>query len=258
MKKHLQEVEEILKALPAPLSPSKWKAEDYVGGGRSKLKFLDLKLPDIRNAFAQGFSFYTPDKKAKFNPAHLDTFEYIWNHSDSFEALLFCIFYIKSLPFSVRVDHRARLLKWLDRVDNWVLSDELSMIYSEFLEDDPALIKQYVKWNGSKNSWERRQSLVGVLFYTRFRKSKYLPWKSIKDLVDPLLEDEDYYVQKGVGWTLREAYNWYPEAVFKYIQNNVTKIDPGAWYACTEKMSLKEKAILKTLRRKRKSKRNSK
>ncbi len=250
MKKYVIEVETRLKAVKPVKKPSIWKAESYVGGGRSKLSFLDIKLPDIRNEFKQGFSFYDPKNK-KFDLKTLEAFDYIWKNSNSHDALLICLFYVKTLPFSVRKEHRALLTTWLDKVDNWALSDELSGLYSEYLEDDPSWLSLYKKWNRSENSWKRRQSLVGLLFYSRFRKKKHLTWKQIKDFIDPLLGDSDYYVQKGVGWTLREAYQWYPETVFDYIYKNSGKIDPVGWYACTEKMSAKEKAALKVRRRDR-------
>jgi len=257
MKKYQQEVEQILKNIKPETKPSMWKAENYVGGGRSGLTFLDLKVTDVRDTFKRGFSFYNPKLKA-FNKRHLDIFNYIWMNSQNHEALSICLYYLKSLPFDVRKKNRAMILKWLSRVDNWALSDEISSVFAEYLEDDHSLLPIYKKWNKSKNSWERRQSLVGLLFYSRFRKSKHLSWAQIKSFLDPLLEDEDYYVQKAVGWTIREAYQWYPDVVFDYVVKNATLIDPVAWYACTEKMSLKEKNTLKVKRRERvRSRKNS-
>ncbi|MBL7545394.1 MAG: DNA alkylation repair protein [Bdellovibrionaceae bacterium] len=250
MKKHLVEVESALKAINPVAKPSIWKAENYVGGGRSDLIYLDLKIPDVRRTFKKGFSFFNPQHKI-FKKENLETFHYIWTHSLHFEALVICLAYVKSLPFEVRKRNRSLLLGWLSKVDNWAVSDELSGIYAEFLEDDVELLAIYKKWNRSKNSWERRQSIVGLLFYSRFRKSKFLSWPQLRQFVDPLLGDEDYYVQKGVGWALRESYNWYPKEVFNYISENVLAIAPAAWTACTEKMSLREKALLKTRRRQR-------
>lgn len=258
MKKYQREVEEMLKNIKPATKPSMWKAEDYVGGGRSKLTFLDLKVPDVRDAFKRGFSFYHPGIK-EFDKTHLEIFNFIWMNSRNHDTLSVCLYYLKSLPFDVRKKNRSLILKWLNRVDNWALSDEISSVFSEFLEDDHGLLPTYKKWNKSKNSWERRQSLVGLLFYSRFRKSKHLTWAQIKSFLDPLLYDDDYYVQKGVGWTIREAYQWYPKLVFDYVARNTANIDPAAWYACTEKMSTKEKNALKVKRRERiRNKRNSK
>lgn len=251
MKKYQLEVEKSLKKIKPVEKPSMWKAESYVGGGRSSLSFLDIKIPDVRRAYSKGFSFFKPAKKKPFDKNELEIFNYIWKNSQSHETLIVCLYYLKSLSFSVRRENRDLILSWLARVDNWALSDEMSGLFSEFLEDDLELLSVYRKWNKSKNAWERRQSLVGLLFYSRFRKRKHLTWPQIKSFLDPVLNDNDYYVQKGVGWTLREAYHWYPEAVYAYIKTNAHIIDPAAWYACTEKMSIKEKNKLKPIRRER-------
>lgn len=257
MRKYLGEVEKRLKSIRRVSKPSIWKAESYIGGGRSRLKYLDLKIPDVRNEFKKGFSFYDPKLK-EFNPEQLEIFEYVWKNSSHFEAMLFSLLYLNTLSFEHLKANRKRLLGWLDYVDNWAHSDELSKFYSELLEDDPKLISIYRSWNKSTNSWKRRQSIVGILFYSRFRKKRFLKWNQIKELVDPLLRDEDYYVQKGVGWALREAYHWYPKAVYKYIFNNTGLISPTAWYACTEKMSAVEKKNLKKERKNRRKNANVK
>lgn len=259
MKTYQVEVERSLKQAKPVDKPSIWKAENYVGGGRSALTFLDIKIPDVRRTYLKGFSFFKPAKKKPFNKNELEIFDYIWKNSQNHETLIVCLYYLKSLPFSIRKENRELILSWLARVDNWALSDELSGVFSEFLEDDLKLLSHYKKWNKSKNSWERRQSLVGLLFYSRFRKRKHLTWPQIKSFLDPLLRDKDYYVQKGVGWTIREAYCWYPAAVFAYVEKNARIIDPAAWYACTEKMSTKEKNKLKQVRRERiRSRKNTK
>ncbi len=44
MKNYLHEVESRLRALGAKNQAGKWKAEDYIGGGLSKLEYLNLKI----------------------------------------------------------------------------------------------------------------------------------------------------------------------------------------------------------------------
>ena len=63
-----------------------------------------------------------------------------------------------------------------------------------------------------------------------------------------LLKDKEYFVQKAVGWTLRESYNVYPKQTFQFIEENVKNISPTAFTTCLEKMTEKEKTILKQKR----------
>jgi 3-methyladenine DNA glycosylase AlkD len=98
-----------------------------------------------------------------------------------------------------------------DMVDNWALSDSLSKIYSKIFEIDSELIYPVLSdWNKSENPWKRRQSIVSLLYYSSTRKN-VLPFIKYIRLIKRLLTDDDYYVQKGVGWTLRELGNVYSE-----------------------------------------------
>jgi 3-methyladenine DNA glycosylase AlkD len=52
----------------------------------------------------------------------------------------------------------------------------------------------YRKWNADRNPWKRRQSIVGLLEYAQKRK-RVQPYKVLISFIEPLLDDEDYYVQ---------------------------------------------------------------
>ena len=69
-------------------------------------------------------------------------------------------------------------------------------------------------------------------------------------LVSPLLNDKEYFVQKAVGWTLRESYNVYPKQTYQFIEENIKHISPTAFTTCLEKMTEKQKLILKQKRKK--------
>jgi 3-methyladenine DNA glycosylase AlkD len=55
------------------------------------------------------------------------------------------------------------------------------------------------KFNRSRDPWQRRLSLVMVEWYTRDREAH----QEIKALVKNLEKDQEYYVQKAVGWIKR-------------------------------------------------------
>lgn len=243
MDRYLNEVESIIRKIKPVKKPSKWKAENYVGAGQSKLKYLNIKIPLVRKTFQNGFSFYHLKNKKVDIDQSWRIFDFIWNQSEYFEVMLLSSYFVASLPIEEKIKKKKLLISWIAKVDNWAHSDEMSAHYSQMLEFDNSLLKVYDKWNRSKNPWERRQSLVGLLFYSRFRK-KPLSWKRIKPFVDSLLDDEHYYVQKGVGWCLREAYNLYPKVVYSYLYSHVGNISAVAWVACTEKLNKIEKEKL--------------
>ncbi len=105
------------------------------------------------------------------------------------------------------------------------------------------------KWNSSTNLWERRQSLVSLYYYTRTKK-EYIDYKISEKLISNLLLDKEYYVQKAVGWALRESFNAYPNETFTFIEASIRNISSTAFTTCIEKMTSTQKEILKAKRKK--------
>lgn len=239
----LSEVEARLTAVQRRTPPPKWKAESYVGGGTSKLKYLDLKIPSVRAEFKKGFSFSNLEPKAQW-----EIWDYIWKQSEIFEVMLMPSYWAAARPFLETFAHRKWVLSWLARVDNWAHSDELSAHYARFLEHSPDLmLPVFEKWNRSTKPWFKRQSMVGLLYYARFRQRKPAVNLILK-FVERHIEDDHYYVQKGVGWTLRECWNVYPRPTYAYLKKNAARIPPAGWTAATEKLSPADKARLSKIR----------
>jgi 3-methyladenine DNA glycosylase AlkD len=141
------------------------------------------------------------------------------------------------------------LLGWISRCTCWEHSDDLSKIFAQIVEENPNwILPTYKKWNRSNCPWKKRQSLVGLIEYASKRK-KVLPFEELIRFVHPLLNDKEYYVQKGLGWTLREIYNVYPQQAIVYMENNLEFIQPIAYSAATEKI---DKQLKKQMNEQRK------
>jgi len=139
------------------------------------------------------------------------------------------------------------MLGWVKHVDNWGHSDGLSKLLTRFLEMEEfekPFLQTLKKWNSDKNPWLRRQSMVALLYYAR-TKNQHPPFKTIISLVSTQLEAQEYYVQKGLGWTLRESYNVYPVLTYKFVSDNFHRVSPVAFTAAIEKMSDKKTNSLK-------------
>ena len=96
-------------------------------------------------------------------------------------------------------DKSLQLIKYFaPGIDNWAVCDTVGMqCLQTILKTHPkeifALAKKY---NRSANFWERRLSLVLVEWYTRDKTLH----AEIKKLIEPLENDEEYYVKKAVVW----------------------------------------------------------
>jgi 3-methyladenine DNA glycosylase AlkD len=141
------------------------------------------------------------------------------------------------------------IVHWQDSVDDWGLCDALAKVYTKILVVAPGKVYPVLKeWNKDDNLWKRRQSVVSLLYYSRTKKT-HLPFSKLGALITPLLADKEYYVQKGVGWALRECRNVYPKEAHAYLAKHLREISPIAFTIAVEKMAEKEKAVLKALRK---------
>lgn len=215
----------------------------YIG---TQYDFIGLTTPKQREVFKAAYDF-----NALSLDQQLEIWNEIWLHSTLFEAMTQALFFVSQHrdAFDTKALFTATK-NWVGKIDNWAHSDGLSDIFSYLLEKDAAIVYPQIKiWNKSENPWERRQSIVALLEYSKKRK-KVLPVNKLLPLIKPLLEDENYFVQKGIGWTLREIGNVYPKDTWSFLVNYHAKISAVAFSPAIEKLSLKEKEELKQLRKK--------
>lgn len=129
---------------------------------------------------------------------------------------------------------------WLEHyADNWSLVDDLCIktIY-QFLLKRPHLIEHTQHWSQSKVSWCRRAScVVWVKFIERkIGKAVYrLNPELVFDNCQRLINDDDEFVQKGVGWLLKVTAVHHPEKVTAFIKQNIKRLERSTLRYAIEK-----------------------
>lgn len=205
-----------------------------------------------KNAVAQRkLSKYLYSFSEQSLSGQLVVWDYIWNNSADFwariQSFLFLESHMKDKHFLV--DSWEIIKHWQKKVNDWGSCDALSKIYTKILELIPdKVLKQLSQWNKSTNLWDRRQSVVSLLYFSRTKKV-ILPYNTIIQLIDKLLDDKEYYVQKAIGWSLRELYTVYPIETLQYLSKNIQKISSIAFTAATEKLKKDDKDRLKLKRK---------
>lgn len=243
-----QYVLEVEKALTRHKVPRyKYHPADYISGGESRLRYLNLQVPKMRQTYKEGFSFSGLDRSQVAR-----AWDYVWHNSDCYEVMALALIWFEDRKNQdLLKSYWPMLKKWSSRVDNWAHSDVLSGIYARILEEDSRLVYPTLKkWNSSPSPWLRRLSIVSLIYY-RSQRKKVLPLSKILPLVKNLITDEHYYVQKGVGWTLREAGNAYPQETYRFLERNIKSLSASAFSSSTEKLSKAQKDRLKKIRKTR-------
>jgi len=244
--KYIKHIEEsLINVTPKGNEREANKLAGYIG---TKLHVLGVNSPLQRSSAKNNYGILE-------HKNWLSVAQHVYKESNVFEvknaALIITDANNKSIDDSLKLEV---LPDWINYTDNWAHSDYLSKLYTKLLESEKQgklFLKILLKWNSDSNLWKRRQSLVSLYYYAR-SKTVLLPYTVTEKLIGNLLSDKEYFVQKGLGWALRESFNVYPEDTFKFINNNVTQISPVAFTTAIEKMSIKQKEILKTKRKKSK------
>lgn len=234
----LQEILNILKPLAKPNT-------DYCAFRKKCTCYscLGIRLPHLRTIYKKGFSF-----SDKSHEVQSKIWNNIWQKSLVHEVMQLPLFYFEKRKHTLTLKDWELLKTWISRIDGWEHSDLLSKIYSFLLELFPTQIYPTLKqWNRSPNPWKRRNSIVPLILYAS-PKRKYLPSSKILPLVKTLLKDADPYVQKAVGWTLRECHTLYPKETLMFFHTHIHTLSAAAFSYATERLTVKEKQLLKQKR----------
>lgn len=229
---------------PGKIVSGYFDLQSYIG---TKYRVLGIKAKTQRDLCRAGYSFSKQPIETQ-----LAIWDHIWKQADIHEVMSQAIIFVDQKLNRLDPATGWKVVKgWVDRIDNWAHSDMLSKFFGRWMDKIPeAVFPQMVKWNSSKNPWERRQSMVSLVGYTKSKQ----PVHGIEEqlwLVKPLLKDPDYFVQKGVGWALRELGVKYPSEVWMFLKAHVKEISSVAFSAAAEKLDRGKKDVLKGMRKKK-------
>jgi 3-methyladenine DNA glycosylase AlkD len=130
------------------------------------------------------------------------------------EASLAILFLIANKDH-LRANHFGKIGNWLDKgIVNWAHTDILcGHVLSHFIINKIVGIEILREWTGASSKWKRRAVpviLIDVL-------STAIHFDVMASVIDPLMPDPEKFVQKGLGWFLREAWKKYPEKTESYL-----------------------------------------
>lgn len=138
-----------------------------------------------------------------------------------------------------RIDDEGRMLDrikgWLEcHVRNWAQCDDLCIkpIYV-YVKQRPQLLINLYQWGESTSPWCRRASNVAMVKFVG-RTNEFDIERALNNC-ERLLNDDDSYVQKGIGWFLKVAVQYEPE-VINFIARNKTVMQRKTLLYAVEKL----------------------
>jgi 3-methyladenine DNA glycosylase AlkD len=133
----------------------------------------------------------------------------------------------------IRPDDRAWALiqSWVPDFDGWAIADHACKAGERRLVADPARIDTLEGWIAGEPMWTRRAALVMTLPWTKqnFPKAEDL---AIRDRVlgwcAALAEDRDWFIQKAIGWWLRDLSRHDAPRVRAFLETHGRTLKPFA------------------------------
>ena len=105
-------------------------------------------------------------------------------------------------------------------LDGWAVADNLAPAASRCLTADPGRLDGVETWIESPHLWTRRAALVFTLPWAKEKRDpeRMLGWAA------RLAEDREWFIQKAIGWWLRELSKRDPERVRRFLTEHGGKL----------------------------------
>ena len=201
------------------------KLQDYLG---SPLPILGVASKDLR-AVVRDFAKDHPD----LAPAALNRLAPALWRGRTFEERVFAIdLYVRYRR--IRDDRSWRILdRWVGEATGWGLCDHLaSHPVSEMVFERRSRLRELRRWTRSDHLWRRR----AVAYATaRFVRAGELD--APLELLERLLYDPEFWVQRGVGTWLRECWKKDGRRVESFLRERVKGLPRVTITVATERAS---------------------
>ena len=102
---------------------------------------------------------------------------------------------------------------WKEDFDSWAIADAVAKAGARCLIADPARLDAVEAWTGHDNMWVRRAALVFTLDWAKRGRdpARMLGWAA------GYVGDCDWFIQKSIGWWLRELSKHDPARVRAFL-----------------------------------------
>ncbi|WP_369797402.1 DNA alkylation repair protein [Paucisalibacillus sp. EB02] len=179
---------------------------------KNQFTFLGIKTPERRKITTQLYK-ETGLHKQPFNSDLVST---LWN-KDEREYQYIALDYINKQLKNFTKEHLLLFQNLITTKSWWDTVDMLAQKpIGKIAAKSPSIIDETIEdWSTDKNMWLRRTALLFQLKYKEKTKEKLL-YEYIKRNAD----SKEFFIQKAIGWALREYSKTNPISVRNFIQQN--------------------------------------
>lgn len=176
---------------------------------RNQFVFYGLKSPVRRDAYHQ---ILKDEKKKK--QIDWDLLDQAWNDKHR-EMQYFVCDYLLAMEKYVsyddlfKIEHYVRTKQWWDTIDS------LMKLYGYVGLKDQRVDQLMLDWSKDPDKWVRRVAIEHQLL----RKDK-MNTALLSQILENNLESDEFFINKAIGWALRDYSKTNPEWVSDFIDGN--------------------------------------
>lgn len=179
---------------------------------RGQFAYLGVKTPTRRDCIKDWLKEAMEENKQISHELILELWE-LPEREYQLSALDLLRKYARHQPAQNIDLYEALILKksWWDTVDglaSWVVGTHFK-IYPE------QIVPYTSKWIENDNFWLQRTAIIFQLLY-----KENTDWELLKRNILRRKDSKEFFIQKAIGWSLRQYSRTAPESVRAFIQNN--------------------------------------
>lgn len=125
----------------------------------------------------------------------------------------------------------ALIASWVPEFDSWAIADHACMAGQKRLVADPTRVDEVAHWTVSGHLWTRRAALVITLPWAKQNNPKPADLEIRERVLDwaaSYVTDPAWFIQKAVGWWLRDLGKRDPARVRTFLARHGDQMKPFA------------------------------
>ena len=212
------------------------KLQAYLG---SPYPVLGLSTPEMREVMSARMGVFKQMRVKELN----DLGELLWT-GPTLEEKSFAVWLFGRFAKSLDERSWSIMNRWIDTSEGWAMCDSLgSGPISAMLYREQERFREVLEWTRAKNFWRRRVSAYAMndLVHAAELEKPFT-------LLERLLYDEEFWVQRAVGTWLRECWKKDKKRTETFLLKHVRGLPRVVITVATERAS---KTFRNTLRQKR-------
>jgi len=179
----------------------------------NKFEYIGIKTPERREIFKNFFKEYKNKEKIDWEFVNK-----CWENKYR-EFQYIAADYLKNMKDKLTIDDIPKFKQLILKKSWWDTIDNLDMTIGALALKDPNVNKILLEWSLDENIWLRRIAIDHQLL----RKEK-----TNTELLEKILKNNlgqtEFFINKAIGWTLRDYSKTNPEWVKNFIEENKEKM----------------------------------